>query len=190
MATACVNPGPFIQTSIVSNTFSGGNQEIIANVTYDATLTPIGLDTIIGSVALTGTVDETVMGRTSNAQTGAFTVDLTGLSLSGPLSLPSEPLLDGRTLAVGLDTSNPMDTSSGMTTITPDGAMFRINSFFDVFVDISLDLPPPFTSPSTSVGPILLVAVPEPSTWAMLLIGFVGLAFAAYRRPRTSAFAA
>jgi hypothetical protein len=27
-------------------------------------------------------------------------------------------------------------------------------------------------------------AVPEPSTWAMMLIGFAGLAFAGYRRAR------
>jgi PEP-CTERM motif len=182
VATACVNPGPFIQTSIVSDTFSGGNQDIVANVTYDATLTPVGGTTIIGSVALTGTIDETVLGRTSNTETGSFTVDLTALTLSGPLSLPSVPLLDGRTLMVGLDTSNPSDTSSGTTTVAADGPAFRINSFFDVFADITLDLPPPFTSPSTSVGPILLVAVPEPSTWAMALLGFAGLGYAGYRR--------
>jgi PEP-CTERM motif len=27
--------------------------------------------------------------------------------------------------------------------------------------------------------------VPEPTTWAMVLIGFAGLGFAGYRRPRT-----
>jgi PEP-CTERM motif len=185
VATACINPGPFIQTSIVSDTFSGGNQEIVANVAYDATLTPPMGSTIIGSVVLTGTVDETVFGRTSDTETGSFTVHLTGLALSGPLSLPSEPLLDGRTLTVGLDTSNPSDTSSGTTTIAPDGPAFKVTSFFDVFVDITLDLPT--TSLSTSVGPILLVAVPEPSTWAMMLLGFAGLAFAAYRRSTVSA---
>jgi hypothetical protein len=67
--------------------------------------------------------------------------------------------------------------SSGTTTITQDGAAFRINSFFDVFVEISI---PGATSPP--IGPITLVAVPEPSTWAMLLIGFAGLGFAGWRR--------
>jgi hypothetical protein len=180
VATACVNPGPFIQTSLVSDNFSGGSQEIIANVTYDATLTPPGESNIIGSVVLTGTVDEKVLGRTSNGETGTFTVDITGLTLSGPLSLPGTPL-NGLPLTVGLNTA---DTSSGTTTITPDGSEFRINSFFDVFADITLELPPPLTSPSISVGPILTIAVPEPSTWAMALLGFAGLAFAAFRRPR------
>ena len=181
IASACVNPGPFILTDVVSYMYTGGNQEIVADVEYDATLTaPMGT-TIIGSVDLTGTVQMKVLGRASNTETGSFTVDITELSLSGPLSLPGEPLLDGRTLMVGLDTANPSDTSSGTTTIASDGPAFKINSFFDVFVDITLDLPT--TSPFTSVGPIFLVAVPEPSTWAMALLGFAGLAFAAYRRP-------
>jgi hypothetical protein len=33
-------------------------------------------------------------------------------------------------------------------------------------------------------------AVPEPSTWAMMLIGFAGLGFASYRRSRKDAAAA
>ena len=65
----------------------------------------------------------------------------------------------------------------GKTTITAEGGPFRINSFFDVFVEISI---PGATSPP--VGPITLVAVPEPSTWAMLLTGFAGLGFAGWRR--------
>ena len=132
---------------------------------------------IIGSVDLTGTVEMKVLGRASNTKTGSFTVDLIGLSLSGPLSLSGSPL-DGRTLMIGLDAS---ETSFGTTSIVADGAAFKIDSFFDVFADITLDLPT--TSPSTSVGPIFLVAVPEPSSWALALLGFAGLAFAAYRRP-------
>jgi hypothetical protein len=180
VATACVNPGPFIQTGVVSDMFDAAGQEIVADVAYDATLTPPGETNIIGSVVLTGTVDETVVGRTSNSEIGTFTVDITGLTLSGPLSLPGNALLDGRTLTVGLNTA---DTSSGTTAIAADGAAYRIDSFFDVFADITLELPPPLTSPSTSVGPILTIAAPEPSTWAMMLIGFAGLAFASWRWP-------
>jgi hypothetical protein len=32
-------------------------------------------------------------------------------------------------------------------------------------------------------------AVPEPSTWAMLLLGFAGLCYAGYRQAKTSAAA-
>ena len=174
---------PYVSPGAGAGCFTIASQQIVANVTYDATLTPPGLDNIIGSVALVGTVDETVVNRTSNSETGTFTVDITGLTLSGPLSLPGSPL-DGRTLLVNLDTSN---TSSGATTITPDGGVFRIDSFFDVFADITLELPPPLISPSTSVGPILTVAVPEPSTWALMLLSFTGLAFAAQRKARLAA---
>jgi PEP-CTERM motif len=31
-------------------------------------------------------------------------------------------------------------------------------------------------------GEVVLAAVPEPSTWAMLIIGFAGIGFMAYRR--------
>ena len=33
-------------------------------------------------------------------------------------------------------------------------------------------------------------AVPEPSTWAMMLLGFAGIGFVAYRRKQKAAFAA
>jgi hypothetical protein len=42
---------------------------------------------------------------------------------------------------------------------------------------------------SKSVGPIPLVAVPEPSTWAMMLIGFAGLGFMGWRSRKTAAVA-
>jgi len=34
----------------------------------------------------------------------------------------------------------------------------------------------------------VIAAVPEPSTWAMLLLGFAGVGFAAYRRKTGPAF--
>jgi hypothetical protein len=37
-------------------------------------------------------------------------------------------------------------------------------------------------------GPKVLVqSVPEPSTWAMMMLGFAGLGFAAYRKVRPTA---
>jgi PEP-CTERM motif len=191
VASACVTPGLFYETSVVSSIFVPAMgmlpavQDIIADATYSATLTPIGGNMIIGSVSLTGTVDETVEGRTSNTQTGTFATDLTGVSLSGKLMLPGTPL-NGDTLDVMLNGSK---TSSGTTTISSMGPPFRIDSFFDIFVDVSLVNMKGDTIASTSVGPVLVVAVPEPSTWAMMLIGFAGLGFAACRRARVAALA-
>ncbi len=180
LASACVTPGPFIQTSATPPVFSAGNQLNTASATYGADLTPIGGTTIIGSVSLTGTLDEEVLNRTSDSQTGTFTVDITSIDLTGILSLPGNPL-DGFGLKLAL---NPSDTSSGTTTIAADGAMFQITSFFDVFVDVTLENRAGTPVASTSLPGIRLLAVPEPSTWAMMLAGFAGLGFAACRRAR------
>ena len=40
------------------------------------------------------------------------------------------------------------------------------------------------TSPITDEFSVSATVVPEPSTWAMMLLGFAGLAFAGYRRAR------
>jgi hypothetical protein len=184
IAKICVTPGALIQTKTLSSMFAMGNQEIVTDAVYSATLTPLIGNTIIGSVSLTGTVAELVMGRTSDTQTGTFTTFLTGLDLTGTLMLPPANPLDGRTLFAGLD---PSHTSMGPTTITPEGGgssgPFKIDSFFDVFIDVSV----PDTGLMKSVGPIRVVAVPEPSTWAMLLVGFAGLCFAGWRRAAASA---
>ncbi|MES2195282.1 MAG: PEPxxWA-CTERM sorting domain-containing protein [Pseudomonadota bacterium] len=42
-----------------------------------------------------------------------------------------------------------------------------------------------FLNVETSVA-----AVPEPSTWAMMILGFAGVGFMAYRRRKTAALAA
>jgi PEP-CTERM motif len=189
IAMVCVTPGPFTLTSVVSSTFVPGDglllpavQDAVADATYDATLTPIVGSTIVGSVSLKGVVDEQIKGRTSDTETGSFATDITGLSLSGKLMLSGGGPLDGATLMVTLGES----PSTGTTTITADGSVFKIDSFFDVFIDVSL----PSAGLSTSVGPIPLVAVPEPSTWALMLLGFVGLAFTGYRASRKTTTAA
>jgi PEP-CTERM motif len=40
------------------------------------------------------------------------------------------------------------------------------------------------TSPITDEFSVSATVVPEPSTWAMMLLGFAGLAFSGYRRAR------
>jgi hypothetical protein len=169
LASVCVTPGPFVQTETVSSTISGGSQYIGAMASYDGTLS----GAYSGSVSLTGTVDYTVVGRTSLSELGTFTTDITGLDLTGTLVLPGS-LFDGHVIDVTLAAP-----SSGTTTIAQDGGLFRVSSFFDVFIEISL----PGTGLSRSPpDPIHLVAVPEPSTWAMMLVGFAGLGFAMRRR--------
>jgi hypothetical protein len=58
---------------------------------------------------------------------------------------------------------------------------------------LSFATPIPETDPSYTVSAAqyiaggVTVAVPEPSTWAMMMLGFAGLGFARYRRSRKAA---
>jgi hypothetical protein len=118
------------------------------------------------------------VGRLSATQLGSWTTDLVSLSLSGPVV--------DHTLTVTLDSSQ---TSSGTTSIVSTGDnMFSVNSFFDVFVELGLDTNPPLTAVR---GPIQLTlspvaAVPELSTWAMMILGFGGIGAMPYRRHNES----
>ena len=69
-------------------------------------------------------------------------------------------------------------------TFTFDGGAFSL------FVN-NVSLTAPATEGSDSVpltGTILVTAVPEAATWAMMLLGFLGVGFVAYRRKQGSHF--
>jgi hypothetical protein len=98
--------------------------------------------------------------------------------------------------------ANPGSTRAGFSDITADSLIFFTtdNPAFSSF-DLSTSIGPITGSPvfnvtlqGTTVGPLLIESsgdatftavasgVPEPSTWAMLLLGFAGIGFMAYRR--------
>jgi hypothetical protein len=74
-----------------------------------------------------------------------------------------------------------MDASVG---VSFGSATAWVDPFFDVPDGYSIEF-------SRGIGNAPLVAaVPEPSTWAMMILGFAGLAFAANRRRSSPAAAA
>jgi hypothetical protein len=173
----CVSDGTSILTPPSSSVFDATGQHITTGVTVSATLTDL-LSVPIAPIELTGTAEQLVIGRTSPTETGSWNTELVSLSLSGSVL--------GFPVTVGLDPANP---SVGETSITPIGPnQFRINSFFDVFVEITVDGTTPLT---TTLGPIhaeAVQAVPEPSSIAAIAIA-LPIMLALYRR-RGSAFPA
>jgi PEP-CTERM motif len=70
--------------------------------------------------------------------------------------------------------------SDGGKTITLSGGLIpRDGHFTDIFHASTTDGLPFFAAVDTSFGGVL---VPEPSTWALMVLGFAGLAFAGWRR--------
>ena len=108
-------------------------------------------------------IEEEVLGRTFSTETGSWQVNLLALSLSGPVL--------GHTLTLSLD---PGNASTGGASITPIDAQFGIDSFFDVFVELTLDSTPPL---NTQIGPIHLSPV-SPVPGPMVGAGLPGLIFA------------
>jgi hypothetical protein len=82
---------------------------------------------------------------------------------------------------IGLsDIFSSIVVSDGGKTITLSGGLIpRDGLFTDIFHASTTDGLPFFAAVDTSFGGVL---APEPSTWAMMLLGFAGLAYAGWRR--------
>ena len=111
-------------------------------------------------VALQGPVGVMIYGRTSPTATGSFDTEMLSLDLSG--ALPGGGLLMIR--------ESPTLTSTGHTSITPiGGGLFKIDSFFDVFTELSLDGGNQWIPAQGSVRVVLGPnVIPEPGTWFLL----------------------
>jgi hypothetical protein len=79
-----------------------------------------------------------------------------------------------------LTTASPHVDSSGLAFIA-DGIGFILFNNSGV-ITLSNDSGFPFVFPSGAATVTVTAAVPEPSTWAMMILGFCGLGFMAYRR--------
>jgi hypothetical protein len=92
--------------------------------------------------------------------------------------------------SLGLVTYLSGGDGGGFILVSPGGNTL-INDAGDPFVGSKMIYTGTTAHPIFSPGVFLLTygtltAVPEPSTWAMMLIGFAGLGYAGYRKARTS----
>jgi hypothetical protein len=178
-ATVCLLGGCIVESDVgnltpTSSVFTGGNQMITATGVLNAQVfdnvggTP---GAFIGNLTLTGDLAITYVGRTSNTQIGSFTSLLTAFDFSGSFN--------SHTIQSQLVTGQ--GGNSGITTITPRGQDFVVDSFFDVFPAISLDGGPFVPGPERHVE---LEAAPEPGAAGLALLGVIGLAALSWRKRR------
>ncbi len=172
------------QTGAVSDVFSAGSYWLNpdggpanAFITID-----LGVAYSIGSFDLFNTHNT----QYGDRGTGAFTI-IAGNSIIGSagnyvLSGPTSLLVSG--LLSAAPVSDPI---SGQTFASLSAATFRYLEF----------LPTTVASANTSccganvfgLNELRVSAVPEPATWALMIIGFAGVGFTAYRRKNKTALA-
>ena len=177
----CIQPGTLTLTTPVTSGFNSDGQDITSGAIYNGVLTDLSHVPTGSSITLTGSLEQEVLGRTTDTETGSWDTKILALTLSGPFQ--------GHTLTLALSAS---PDSTGLTSITQIGgagsdvgdnvgSQFEITSFFDVFVDLTLDGP---NTLHTSRGPLEFDAgVPEPASVMVLATAHIGLHAARRRRP-------
>jgi hypothetical protein len=145
--------------------------------TFQSRLT--GLVSVNGSQTipffLSGPMSVIVFGK-AGMETGTFQTAILSMDLTGALPGIQVEIRESPTLA-----------SVGQTTIADIGdGLFRIDSFFDVFTELSIDGGQTFI-PSTGSSQVVLQTIPEPATWVMYLsaAGLMLPMYARWARRRT-----
>ena len=181
---AFANPDPTVIEAIMS--------DISHSRFLNPVITPLGPDeleefdsTLMGMIQITplggsppfdvpfildGSVSVLTTGKTGNT-TGTFDTEIIAMSLTGIVGPFSVEIRE-----------SPSLPSPGQTTITDlGGGLYQIDSFFDVFTEISID--GGAFVPQTS-GPTRVTLVPEPSTLTLAALGLLGLLGWRWRRRR------
>jgi hypothetical protein len=144
-------------------TFDNMGQAIDSNVSFSADIYTNNSDhpgSFLGVLHLVGPIGIFYTGRSSDTELGTFTSTLTELDLIGTFN--------GHTVELML----APPPSTGPTTITADGSVFKVSSFFDVFAEISIDHGAPMLGPMRT---FTLVPTPEPGTISLMALGLAGM---------------
>jgi PEP-CTERM motif len=159
--------------NIISVDTTGPNEIESFNSVLYGVVTILGGSSVNIPFELTGIVDVTVFGRTSDSELGTFATQMTSMDLTGTVG--------GHSVEVMLD---PSQSSTGSTTITDisggNMTLFRIDSFFDIFTEISLDHGPFMAQ--TDGPTVVTLTSPEPSTMIMFIGAGLAAPFYAWRR--------
>ncbi len=163
-------PFPPLPPPIIA--FSGGNEVESFGSYFTGDVSVNG--TPVGEAVLSGLVDVTVFGRTSDSETGSFATEIT-FDLTGSLG--------GNSIEV-ITNPNPADASDGDTTISANGnGTYHITSYFDIFTELSLN-GGPIEEPVGGGSVHVDLEAPEPASLSLLAAALAGLGLVRRRRHR------
>jgi hypothetical protein len=137
-----------------------------------------------------------------------YSAGIVDTSSNAPDQLPSGFLVDGsnNSLPFGIfnfGIHNDNTTSSSPTTLTFDltdsgllsASQFAVSTkpndthtYFPAFFSADINYTDPVTLSQTDPAVGAIAPVPEPSTWAMMILGFAGVGFMGYRRKSAPTF--
>ena len=113
---------------------------------------------------------QTIVKHRLSSVTGTFDTEMLQLNLSG--TSPFGPFMIRE---------SPTKASTGQTTITDlGGGMFHVDSFFDVFTELSINGGASWME--DTAGPVRMRLVPEPASLVMFGLGALALAGVSLRR--------
>lgn len=148
----------------------GGELEFFDSVFTGEVTSPLFA---VGPLAMTGLVGVEVYGRSGPSETGTFDTEMLQLSLTGLSPLGQVLIRESPTLP-----------SLGRTTITDlGGGQYQIDSFFDVFTELSIDGGQTWVPSTGSARVELQPDVPEPSS-QLLIVTAIALGANRFRRRR------
>jgi len=158
-----------VTTPVPGGTLENFGSEATGHVGVD--LGPDSFFDIFFDIELTGPTSVMVGSGYTPGALGTFETEMLQLELSG--NTPFGP---------ALIRESPTKQSTGQTKVTDiGGGLYHIDSFFDVFTELSLDGGQTWI-PST--GPVYVTLVPEPSSLVCLTCGAIALAAGFARRRR------
>jgi hypothetical protein len=172
--TPTVGLTPTAPVQLPQNVGDSTNASLNATLKGDETINggPVTPFQLSGSATVTITRDSGTAGSPLGTYDTQLTLDLTGT-------------VAGHSEEFKTDPSNP---STGQATISDaGGGLFRINSFFDVFTDLSLDHGP--FVPASKSDRLTGQVTPEPTSLVLLGLGALGLGGYAWRQRRRAASA-